>query len=76
LSNRCATARLLLREKVPLVVVQKGPKRSQPMTAEGLRGLLSYRRRERELTQANAHRFRIPSEPICPSAFASRCCSA
>ncbi|RYZ39113.1 MAG: integrase [Myxococcaceae bacterium] len=41
-----------------LFLVLKGPSRGSPMTAEGLRMLFRYRRRDPELTQANAHRFR------------------
>lgn len=41
-----------------LFVVLKGPHRGQPMTSAGLRSLFRYRRRDDELSNANAHRFR------------------
>ena len=41
-----------------LLVVLKGKQRGQPMTTSGLRSLFRYRRRETELHNANAHRFR------------------
>ncbi len=41
-----------------LFVVLKGKRRGQPMTAEGLRSLFRYQRRDIELGNANAHRFR------------------
>lgn len=39
-------------------VVLKGKQRGHPMTSDGLRSLLRYRRRNTELSNANAHRFR------------------
>lgn len=41
-----------------LFVVLKGRHRGQPMTTAGLRSLFRYRRRDAELVNANAHRFR------------------
>lgn len=41
-----------------LFLVLQGPRRGQPMTAAGLRGLFRRRRRRPDLRAANAHRFR------------------
>jgi integrase/recombinase XerD len=41
-----------------LFLVLQGPRRGQPMTAEGLRNLFRHRRRRPSLAIANAHRFR------------------
>lgn len=41
-----------------LFVVLQGKARGEPMTADGLRSLFRHRRKDAELSRANAHRFR------------------
>jgi len=41
-----------------LFLILKGPNRGLPMTSEGLRSLFRHRRKQAELANANAHRFR------------------
>lgn len=42
----------------PLFLVQKGPRRGQPMTLEGLRSVFRYKRAASGIGHANPHRFR------------------
>jgi site-specific recombinase XerD len=41
-----------------MFVVLKGPRRGQPLSAEGLRRIFRYHRGKSGITQANPHRFR------------------
>ena len=41
-----------------MFVVLKGPRRGQPLSAEGLRRIFRYHRAKSGITQANPHRFR------------------
>jgi integrase/recombinase XerD len=41
-----------------MFVVLKGPRRGQPLSAEGLRRIFRYHRRKSGIKQANPHRFR------------------
>jgi site-specific recombinase XerD len=41
-----------------MLVVLKGPRRGQPLSAEGLRRIFRYHRGKSGITQANPHRFR------------------
>ncbi len=41
-----------------MFVVLKGPRRGQPLSAEGLRSIFRYHRGKSSITQANPHRFR------------------
>jgi site-specific recombinase XerD len=41
-----------------MFVVLKGPRRGQPLSAEGLRMIFRYHRRKSGIKQANPHRFR------------------
>ena len=51
-----------------MFVVLKGPRRGQPLSAEGLRRIFRYHRRKSGIKQANPHRFRHYAEfRIMPS---------
>jgi integrase/recombinase XerD len=45
-------------ESQAMFVVLKGPRRGQPLSAEGLRRIFRYHRTKSGITQANPHRFR------------------
>jgi site-specific recombinase XerD len=45
-------------EAPAMFVVLKGPRRGQPLSAEGLRMIFRYHRRKSGIKQANPHRFR------------------